>query len=451
MRKERILLLGGNYFPEPTGIGKYNGEMMDWLAAQGYECGVVTTYPYYPYWQVQAPFVNNASWYTKEQRSVFDGVPITIYRCPHYVPAIPCGKKRILSDLSFFLSALLQVIVLLFQRKYNCVISVAPPFQIGLLGWLYKTITGAKFVYHIQDLQIDAASELGMIKSNFLLKTMFSLERFILSKADCVSSISEGMVRKIKAKYDREVIMFPNWADIKSFYPIAQKDDLKKAFQFSVTDKIVLYSGAIGEKQGLQDLLGSARKLSSYPHIIFVICGSGPYKEKLIKMAKSMELKNVCFMPLQPKEIFNQFLNMADLHLVLQKGKAKDLVMPSKLTTILSVGGLALVTAEPHTSLHSVVSSHDMGLLIEPENESVLTDSILSAIENAPTHLKENARNFAENYLTIDKLMSRFFMQVLSEEQTTTNLVKDVYVNEISNSAGRFAFAKRKKRDQAFL
>ena len=52
-------------------------------------------------------------------------------------------------------------------------------------------------------------------------------------------------------------------------------------------------------------------------------------------------------MPLQAYSEFNDFLNLADVHLVIQKASASDLVMPSKLTTILAVGGLAIITANP--------------------------------------------------------------------------------------------------------
>jgi colanic acid biosynthesis glycosyl transferase WcaI len=418
MKEKRVLLLGGNYYPEPTGIGKYSGEMMDWLSAQGYHCGVVTTYPYYPYWQVQAPYTNKSSWYKKEERCVPEGVPITVYRCPHYVPAIPTGMKRMLSDLSFFLSAFFQVMLLLFRKKYDFVITVVPPFQLGLLGLLYKILKGAKLIYHIQDLQIDAAQDLGMIKSKPLMKLMFGLERFILRKADFVSSISEGMIKKIQTKHTRPVLLFPNWVDTKTFHPIEQKHGLKKQFGLSANDKVVLYSGAIGEKQGLQTLLQSAKELICRNDVKFVICGSGPYKEKLIERAQKMSLTNVIFMPLQAKDMFNDFLNMADVHLVLQKANAKDLVMPSKLATILAVGGLALVTAEPETSLYDVIAMNNMGLLIEPENQSVLSASILHAIDQPHTELKRNARRYAEDYLTIDQVVSRYVSQIANPEKS---------------------------------
>ena len=38
----RILIHGINFSPELTGIGKYTGEMAEWLAAQGHEVRVVT-------------------------------------------------------------------------------------------------------------------------------------------------------------------------------------------------------------------------------------------------------------------------------------------------------------------------------------------------------------------------------------------------------------------------
>lgn len=412
MKKGRILLLSGNYHPEPTGIGKYNGEMIDWLLEKGFQCGIVTTYPYYPFWEVQEPYVNKAKWYSTENRSVGDDVTVNIYRCPHYVPRNPTGKKRIISDLSFFISAFFRLIFLIFQKRYDYVITVAPPFQLGLLGLLYGKLRGAKVVYHIQDLQVDAAYELGMIKNKLIVKVMFSVERMILRKADFVSSISDGMIRKIKGKYNREVIMFPNWTDISSFYPMPNIDEIKREFSFLPHENIVLYSGAIGEKQGLESLLHSAKTLSIHKDIKFVICGSGHYKEKLISYANDMNLGNIMFMPIQPKEKFNKFLNMADLHLVLQKSNANDLVMPSKLTTILSVGGLVLVTAEAQTSLHEVIAKHQMGLLVEPECEEQLTSAILKALREPHSVFKRNAREYAENHLNIDAVLFRYFSEI---------------------------------------
>ena len=48
----KILIHGINFSPEFTGIGKYSGEMAEWLATHGHEVRVVTAPPYYPQWRV---------------------------------------------------------------------------------------------------------------------------------------------------------------------------------------------------------------------------------------------------------------------------------------------------------------------------------------------------------------------------------------------------------------
>ncbi len=51
----KILVYGINYSPELTGIGKYTGEMVEWLARNGHEVRVITAPPYYPEWKVAVP------------------------------------------------------------------------------------------------------------------------------------------------------------------------------------------------------------------------------------------------------------------------------------------------------------------------------------------------------------------------------------------------------------
>jgi colanic acid biosynthesis glycosyl transferase WcaI len=411
MESKRILFIGENYFPELIGIGKYNGEMVDLLARKGHECTVITSYPYYPQWKVQKPYAKNPIWYKKEVKKVEGGESggdIRIYRCPQYLPSRPTGKGRMLLDLTFFLSAFFVVIRLLFGRKYDLVIVVAPGFLLGLLGIVYKKLRKAKFLYHIQDLQIDMARDLNMIRSAGMIRMLVKLEKYILTNADIVSSISPGMIRKIRGKCAKEVVYFPNWVDTSVYFPLAQKEALKREFNFSPSDKIVLYSGAIGEKQGLENIIHIAKLLEHFSNLKFVICGSGPYRENLFQLQRSLSLKNVVFLQLQPTDKLNHFLNMADIHLVLQKSGASDLVMPSKLTTILSVGGVSIVTASKNSSLYEVVQSNHMGVLVEPENRSELLTAIEQTLNNDNAQINKNARAYAEKFLSIQNVITRY-------------------------------------------
>ncbi|NSL85361.1 WcaI family glycosyltransferase [Chitinophaga solisilvae] len=403
----RLLLITGNFSPEPNGTGKYNGEMIRWLAGRGYDCTVITTYPYYPEWKVQAPYTSRKYRFTKEVQQ-FDTGRITVYRCPQYVPVKPSGKKRILQDATFAVAAAWQLLLTLPRQRFDIVMTVVPSFILGLLAVFYKKVRGAKFLYHIQDMQIEAARDLRMIRSPWLLQRLFGMERFIMRRADVISSISDGMIRKIGEKAGREVMLFPNWVDVSLFHPLENKEVLKAEYGFKASDRIVLYSGAIGEKQGLEAVLHAAASFRDNPAVKFLICGSGPYRQQLQLMAESLQLQNTIFMPLQPFEKFNRFLNMADVHLVIQKGHAADLVMPSKLTTIMAVGGLAIVTANPGTSLHELITRHEMGIVAEADDQSELNNAISKAIAGDADIYAQNARRYALEHLSVDKIMPAF-------------------------------------------
>ena len=409
IEKKSVLLLSSNFSPEVTGIGKFNGEMFEWLSTQGYSCTVVTTFPYYPYWKRQAPYAKRGYWFKTEYIPVENGLPIKIIRCPHYIPKNPSGSNRVLSEFTFFLMAFLVLFYLLFKKKFEYIITVAPPFEIGLLGIFYKAIKGGEVLYHIQDLQIDAAKDLDIIKSKLILNYFYWIEKIILKNVDFISTISPGMKEKIIDKCGREVLLFPNWVDTNSFFPIIDKTLLKATFGFSNSDTVILYSGAIGNKQGLEDILHSAKALSDLTHLKFAICGSGPYKEILIKLKEELNLTNVFFLPLQPLSEFNSFLNMADIHLVIQKKGADDLFLPSKLCAILSVGGVAIVTALKDTSLYNIINTHNTGILIEPENQYALKNAIINTDAVQLKSMSTNARIYAQNFLSSDKILVDFF------------------------------------------
>ncbi|HEX6892994.1 MAG TPA: WcaI family glycosyltransferase, partial [Chryseolinea sp.] len=381
-------------------------------------CTVLTSYPYYPYWKVQEPYYKKRFWYsTEEKTDAKSNGKLKVIRCPLYVPAQPSGLKRILLDLSFQISALFPLLGLILRKKFEFIITIAPSFQQGLLGVIYKKLRGGKLVYHIQDMQIEAARDLNMIKSKALVKILFKIEKYIFDQSGIVSSISDGMVEKIQQKAKKEVFLFPNWTDTRLFYPIKNREEIKKQFGYRPNDKIVLYSGSIGEKQGLDAILHAANDLRGFSDLKFIICGSGPYKKVLQEIAESLKLNNVDFLPTQPFEKFNQFLNLADLHLIIQKASASDLVMPSKLTTILAVGGIPLITANEGSGLYELVKEHRVGLIVEAENQAALNEGILKGINEDLSHLNRSARAYAEDYLSIENIMASFEQFMLNQKK----------------------------------
>jgi colanic acid biosynthesis glycosyl transferase WcaI len=396
-----ILTYGINFYPELTGIGKYTGEMCFELA-KNHEVTMITTYPYYPHWKVQKGYKNN--WWKKEQIN-----NVSVIRCPFYVPNEVTSKNRILHEFSFLVSSCFTFFRQLF-KPIDVVVCVVTPFHLGIPARIFSWIKGVPMVYHIQDLQVDAAKDLGMIKNKKLLSFLEKLEKWILTKTDIITTISSGMIDKVKGKkVDAEKIkFFPNWVDSSIIYPMSKAESLKSELGFSETDKIVLYSGNLGEKQGLDQILEVADTLIEDKSLKFAIVGEGGIKEKLVREVKERNLSNIQFFPLQPYEKLSALLAMADLHLVLQKKLAADLVMPSKLTSILAVGGCAIVTASEGTTLHDVMSNHDLGFIIEPEDLDILKLTIQKAVQTDLSEYENNARKYAEQFLDKKAILNQF-------------------------------------------
>lgn len=412
--QKNILLISGNYYPEPTGIGKYNNEMMIWLADNGFNCTVIAPYPYYPFWKVQPPYTGKNKWFLKENFTTAAGNEITIYRCPHYVPRNPTGKKRVLLDLSYFATVCLKLIALS-GKKYDYVMCVSPPLFAGFAGALYKKFHKSKLIYHVQDLQVDVAANLKMIKSKSAIKLLFKIEKYILSAANVISTISMEMAKKLETKSNKPVYLFPNWVDTQALHPVADKASLKRKYGLESNVRIILYSGSIGEKQGIEVILDIAYQFLHERKIPvqFVICSSGPYKDILEKKAFERGLDNIRFMPLQPYEELNELLNMADIHLIIQKADVAGNLMPSKLNSILSVGGLCIVTANQGTELHATLTSNNIGLVCPAEDSIALFNTINDTLTKNYDDVCFNARKFAEHFISVNQIMEGFVNNAL--------------------------------------
>lgn len=404
----KILVYGINYSPELTGIGKYTGEMVEWMAQQGHEVRVITAPPYYPEWQVGAKY---SSWrYRRENGDA------TVWRCPLYVPKQPSTLKRLIHLGSFALSSFFPLMA---QRRWkpDRIIGVVPTLFCTPGMRLLAKLSGARTLLHIQDYEVDAMLGLGMAgngRSGKVAKLASAFERSGLHNVDNVSTISRSMMNKAceKGVAPEKVIFFPNWSEVSRFREVPETlvTALRQRLGLPDERKIILYSGNIGEKQGLESVIAAAEQLREQPWL-FAIVGQGGGKARLEKMAAERGLDNVKFLPLQSYEDLPALLAIGDCHLVIQKRGAADAVLPSKLTNILAVGGNAVITAEPQTELGQLcLDNPGIAVCVTPES----VPSLVDGIEQALTMPKRNvvARAWAERSLDKEHVLNQFIADI---------------------------------------
>lgn len=396
----RILIYSANFAPEPTGIGKYSGEMADWLVQNGHEVRVVCAPPYYPAWQIDKKY----RWplYRREQWRGVD-----VWRAPLWVPKSPSGLTRVVHLLSF---AITSFPVMMWQTAWRpeVVLTVAPAFMCAPAGLLTAWLCRARRWLHLQDFEVDVAFSMGLLKGSRLRRVVLRMESSLLRRFDTVSTISRRMIQHLlskgvpvgKARY------FPNWVELDRV-KAPKNGSYRAKLGLPREPVVVLFSGTLSGKQGLMVIPEAARLLASRSDIIFVICGNGVIKPQIESAAVGLE--NVRFMPLQPSECVADLLGMADIHLLPQSPDAADLALPSKLSGMLASGRPVIATCRQDTEIGEIVSK--CGIVVAPENGMELARAIIELADDpeARALLGRRARRFAEENFERDAVLKNAF------------------------------------------
>jgi len=404
----RLLIIGLNFAPELTGIGKYTGEMAAWFAARGHEVSVITTRPYYPEW-TKARGIAAWTWRAETWRGC------RVIRCPLYVPRQPSGPRRILHLGSFGLASIPAAAIRALTGKADVVAVMAPTLFSAPTALAVARLMSARAWLHVLDLEVDAAFELGFIRNARLIALARKVERWLLRRFDLVSTISSKMREAIERKgmpSDR-MMLFPNWVDTRQFFPMEGPVPLRRELGIPDDRCVALYSGSMGKKQGLEHVISAARLLAANPGTspLFLLAGAGPMRTALEHSAQG--LPNVRFLPLQPAERFNEFLNVGDIHLIPQRRDASDLVMPSKLLAILSAGRPVIATAPPDSEIARTLA--DVGAIASPEDSTALATAIqeLGADPARRRSMGAAAARLARSTMHSDKVLSIAEAQLL--------------------------------------
>ena len=388
---KKICVIGLNYFPEISSTGLYTTEMCEYLSKH-FEVKVITGYPYYPEWKIQEA-------YSQKNGILEETVSnVKITRVKQYVPSKVNPVNRLFHYWDFYRKAL----SVCHKEKFDMVMVILPNiFLLNLAIKLKKRSPQLKIWVHVQDFEIDAGLEmmknLGKIKT--VKNSLHFIEKKLFSKFDVVSTISEGMIMKFDTRgaSKEKQFLLPNWADVDFLYPIP-KSPYRKELGIKDNEFVVMYSGNIGKKEDWDILIETIKKIPSEQDIKFVIAGDGNKKEYVHNALKN--LKNTILLPLQPKSRLNEFLNLADLHILPQKKNEVDSFMPSKVMGIKATGRPLLCLANQNSSVYLEIYNNDLGYVLDENNYDRCLEKI---IEIRSCNLREEKgkkarKHVIENY-----------------------------------------------------
>ena len=363
----RIIVWGINYAPEFTGIAPHSVALCEFLHARGHDVQMVSTFSYYPTWR-KLPEDEGKLYRT----DTINGVPV--HRCWHFVPERVSPAKRILHEASFISTSFLRMLAL---PEPDVFVVVSPPLALGAAAWKMGWLKRAPFVFHVQDLQPDAALKLGMLKQGWFTRALLWLEAFAYAKAARVSSITRGMLDVFRSKGvpEEKLIYFPNAIALRDAPPPPARGAFRARNGFRPDEFLAVYAGNLGVKQGL-DVLVEAARLVTDKRVRILICGAGAQRDVLAARVRELELPNVSMLPLQEGEDYRSLLADVDVCFITQQAGAGNSFFPSKLLGLLAQGKPVIIVADPESELSRSVAEGGYGVILPPGQPAELARAL---------------------------------------------------------------------------
>ncbi|MBV8967557.1 MAG: glycosyltransferase, partial [Verrucomicrobia bacterium] len=346
----RVFVWGINYAPEFIGIAPCNVALCEHLVRMNNDVTMLTAFSYYPGWKKR----KQDAWKLFGSETI-NGV--RVLRCWHYVPERLGPAKRILHEFSFVVCSFLRA---LWFPKPDLWIVVSPPLLLALAIRLVSFLRGERYLLHLQDLQPDAAINLGMIRSTRFIRVLRIAESAGYHGAWRISVITSGM-RDLLCKRGvarEKLILFPNGT-----HPggPAAKGEFRAAYSVNRASFLVVYSGNIGVKQGLHNVVESFRYVRNNA-VELVICGDGAEKQRLLEFASDMP--NVRFADLLAGEDYHQMLTDANLMIVTLAPGSGSSFFPSKLFSACAAGKAIVAICDSDSELAQIIEKNSCGVVV---------------------------------------------------------------------------------------
>jgi colanic acid biosynthesis glycosyl transferase WcaI len=358
--------------------------------------------PYYPEWRIHPGYTGKL--FSREERN-----GVNILRSWLWVPKKVTSAKRIAFETSFLASSLLRAIR---NRKPHVLLVASPPLGLGISAVTLSRWWKIPYVFDVQDLQPDAAADLGMLPGP-VLPMLYRLEAMAYRNAALVSTVTEGMRSKIieKGIPADKVVVVPPTADSSLFDvgtlisgdEFRRKHDLQGKF-------IVGHCGNMGVKQGLDLVLDAAVQLKEQRDLIFLLAGDGAKKSCLEQRACALSLANVRFLPLQDTATFLQMLAAMDVGLIVQQSTVSDIVFPSKTVALLSAARPVIAAVNEQSEIGRVIQSSRGGIVIEPGCPQALAGAAQEFLNDPEKRraMGELGRQYALEHWEKNRVLSAF-------------------------------------------
>ena len=397
----KVLLLT-NYWPPEIGAASHlYYELSRELARRGHLVTVLTGFPRYNVRDIPRQHRGKLTLWEDE-----DAVRVRRVR------TLPLPQRfRVTRCIDHFLLALTYGAAGLAMERPDVLLTYSPPLPMGLAAGLLKRRCRCPFVLNVQDIFPQSAIDLGVLKHPLLVGFFEWFEKRVYSLADHITVHSEGNREDVVGKVGAtaKVSVVPNWIDTDFIQPGPRHNGFRRDLGLS-EEFVVSFAGTMGYSQDLDTVLLAADRLRNETGIVFLLVGDGVEAARLKKMAGQMNLPNVRWVPMQPRERYPSILEASDASLVTLHEAVRTPVVPSKLLSIMAAARPALLSVPLEGDAPQIVASAECGLCVPPGQPEALAEAVftLHRDRGLADRLGRNGRGYVEAHLSVRSAASRY-------------------------------------------
>ena len=388
-----LLFVTRYFWPELIGSAPFTSDIAEWLAKEGRQITVLSGLPHYPGTTVFPAYKDG-----RLQHETMGNV--VVERVRSGPPVRSSTLARILNEAGFLMRGL-GTLASGRIKRHPVVLALCPSILCVALA-LAARQRGGSAIAIVHDIQSGLAQQLGM-NGGALGRLMRWVERATLDRVDLVVVLSQEMkdqLRRIGVTAPIDVV--PLWVDT---------DEIQAVEPASRPSVKVLYSGNLGRKQGLSQVVAMAEQLATRrPEIEIVLRGNGNQAQELVAEIAKRHLENVRLAELQPNEALSIALAAGDIHLVPQNPLAAAFAVPSKVYNIMAVGRPFVATALPDSTLWRLQKQSGAFLCVPPDEPLRFAEAVLQLADDPQLRheLGRRGREFVEQHYAKPLILSQF-------------------------------------------
>ncbi|MCM3670905.1 glycosyltransferase family 4 protein [Mesobacillus maritimus] len=317
-------------------------------------------------------------------------------------------KTSMVSRMKYiFTYFILANFALLKEKNVDAIYTISqPPILGGLIGSIGKFVKRTKHIYNVQDFNPEQAEAVSFTNKQSLFKIAKAIDKINCRYADTVivvgNDMSETLKKRFKNKKVPKHVVINNWTNQNEIVPLS-KDNLEiQTFlnTYNLLGKfMIMYSGNLGLYYDLENIIKVTEYFKNHNDLAFVFIGDGAVKEKMKEFVNEKNIKNVHFLPYQPREFIKYSLNAADLHLVVNQKGIKGVSVPSKIYGVMASGKPILGVLEQGSEAQMIIQRSDCGKVVNPQDYKGITEAIECFYKMKKENLQQlglNGRKYLE-------------------------------------------------------